>query len=266
MQVTRVASALLEPRLDAQYYRPDFLANEAAVRSSKRNGAQVRLLGDSLRFFETGISNKRDGSVPLLKTKSVRDGTIFAQDYSETVEAAGELCLVEDDVVLCTYGTGSIGKTAFVGRGFEFPYTVDYTIAILRTDATQVDPAYLSAFLRSGYGQQQIERHTKGTTGITFVLRSDLARVLVPVFAMGVQTEVGKRIREAAALRARADTLTREAEALVEGLVGGFVSPDELLMASTAADCGDLAAQQNLLERAIAQSPRHQLARRMDNV
>lgn len=253
MHITRVTASLLEPRLDAQYYRPDFLANEASVRASAEKGAQVRFLGDALGFFDTGIATKCDGSVPLLKTKSVRDGTVFPNDYSETVSAPVELQLASDDVVLCTYGTGSIGKTAFVGRDFSGQRTVDYTIAILRTRQDQVDPAYLSAFLRSRHGQQQIARHTKGTTGITFVLRSDLTRVLLPVFPPNVQAVIGDRIRQAEALRAQAAKLTGEAELMIEGLVDGFVSASDLVAASTDSHAGDSSRERRLLQQLASQ-------------
>lgn len=248
MHLARVPARLLEARLDATYYRADYLAAEEAIRATTHRGARVRVLGDALQFFDTGVSTKSPGTTPLLKTRAIRDGALHFNDFSETVDAPAELLLRAEDVLLCTYGTGSIGKTAFVGDDAG-ARTVDYTVAILRSKTQEVDAGYLAAFLASRFGQQQIARHTKGTTGITFVLRSDLTRALVPEYSFAAQEFIGDKIRQANQMMTRARALTSAAQLLIEALVDGSVSESELLAAQENSRAGAPENETSLLAR-----------------
>lgn len=224
MHLTRVSSMNLEVRLDAQFYRPDYLAAEQTIREAGRCGASIGTLGAALSFFETGVSTKTPGRLPLLKTRAIGDGCLQPLDFDETVDAPQELHLVSDDVLLCTYGTGSIGKVAYVGADGA-NRTVDYTIAILRPEGASTHAGYVAAFLGCKYGQAQIARHTKGTTGITFVLRSDLVRVVFPRFSEEAQRYIGDKVRQSERLRERARRLDTLTFAAFDPLTRGLPSP-----------------------------------------
>ena len=178
---------------------------------------EIKSLKQCVNFFETGVSNFNDGNIKLkrLKTSNIQNGFILYQDLTDCVvpERDKKKILCKGDVVLTTYGTGSIGKVAYVN--FDTQIIPDYTIAILRTKKT-IDSRYLASFLGSIYGKQQIMRRVIGTSGITLVIKPHLIDIQIPIPSPEIQKYIGDKVRKAEELREEAKTLQKEIDILLE--------------------------------------------------
>ena len=203
----------INDRIDAKYYHCDYM-----VFNIKNYGEfEIKSLKQCVNFFETGVSNFNDGNIKLkrLKTSNIQNGFILYQDltYCVVPERDKKKILCKGDVVLTTYGTGSIGKVAYVN--FDTQIIPDYTIAILRTKKT-IDSGYLASFLGSIYGKQQIMRRVIGTSGITLVIKPHLIDIQIPIPSPEIQKYIGDKVRKAEELREEAKTLQKEIDILLE--------------------------------------------------
>ena len=202
----------INDRIDAKYYHCDYM-----VFNIKNYGEfEIKSLKQCVNFFETGVSNFNDGNIKLkrLKTSNIQNGFILYQDLTDCVvpERDKKKILCKGDVVLTTYGTGSIGKVAYVN--FDTQIIPDYTIAILRTKKT-IDSGYLASFLGSIYGKQQIMRRVIGTSGITLVIKPHLIDIQIPIPSPEIQKYIGDKVRKAEELREEAKRLKIEAEEIL---------------------------------------------------
>ena len=202
----------INDRIDAKYYHCDYM-----VFNIKNYGEfEIKSLKQCVNFFETGVSNFNDGNIKLkrLKTSNIQNGFILYQDLTDCVvpERDKKKILCKGDVVLTTYGTGSIGKVAYVN--FDTQIIPDYTIAILRTKKT-IDSGYLASFLGSIYGKQQIMRRVIGTSGITLVIKPHLIDIQIPIPSPEIQKYIGDKVRRAEELREEAKKLKKEAEGII---------------------------------------------------
>ena len=202
----------INDRIDAKYYHCDYM-----VFNIKNYGEfEIKSLKQCVNFFETGVSNFNDGNIKLkrLKTSNIQNGFILYQDLTDCVvpERDKKKILCKGDVVLTTYGTGSIGKVAYVN--FDTQIIPDYTIAILRTKKT-IDSGYLASFLGSIYGKQQIMRRVIGTSGITLVIKPHLIDIQIPIPSPEIQKYIGDKVRKAEELREEAKRLKKEAEEIL---------------------------------------------------
>jgi len=207
----------INDRIDAKYYHCDYM-----VFNIKNYGEfEIKSLKQCVNFFETGVSNFNDGNIKLkrLKTSNIQNGFILYQDLTDCVvpERDKKKILCKGDVVLTTYGTGSIGKVAYVN--FDTQIIPDYTIAILRTKKT-IDSGYLASFLGSIYGKQQIMRRVIGTSGITLVIKPHLIDIQIPIPSPEIQKYIGDKVRKAEELREEAKRLKKQAEEILINEIG----------------------------------------------
>lgn len=213
----------LDDRIDPKYYHYNYLKIEL------RNFEKQNYLIQCLNYFETGLNSFKSGniSVKRLKTKNIQNESI-RQDELLDVEINkknNDKILKKGDVVLTTYGTGSLGKVAYIYK--DTNWVPDYTIAIMRTKEN-IDPAYLMTFLSSEYGQVQIMRRVNGTTGITFVLKSQLETLKIPIPPYKVQKQIGDKLRKFYKKLDASKKLVQEAKQDVEDLIEGKLDIEDI--------------------------------------
>lgn len=205
--IVEVSSKKIDKRIDPRYYDYDYLKFEGDIYKKEE------LLLNCLDYFETGINKFNSGEliVKRLKTKNIQHNLIKKNDLlnAKVKEKNRDKFLKEEDIVLTTYGTGSIGKVAYINKNTN--WVPDYTIAILRSNE-KINSAYLMSFLNSKYGQNQIMRRVNGTTGITFVLKSQLKFLKIAMPSTEIQKYIGDKVRKAEKLREEAKTLREKAE------------------------------------------------------
>lgn len=87
-------------------------------------------------------------------------------EFVEEAKAAGENrnLIEKGDVLLSSTGDGTLGKAAVFD--LDIPAIADGHITIIRPNRKLIDPFYLCDYLRSGFGEIQINRLYTGSTGM----------------------------------------------------------------------------------------------------
>jgi type I restriction enzyme, S subunit len=218
--VSWVTSKDLRHRLDADFYRPEYLSIDHRAAA---HGLPLRPVV-ALSSLVTDGTHKTpayvDSGVPFLSAKNIAGGFVNASSGHKYV-SANEFtqlkrwnCAPEADDVLVAK-SGSIGS-AGLARGAYPEYAVFESVAIIRPRG--VRPSYLSAFLNSRLGQLQIRRHSKGAV-IRHLHLEDLREVDVPLPDQRVQDYIGAKIELAERCRSRAGGLRAEAVSRFDALL-----------------------------------------------
>lgn len=209
---------LVTERLDGSYYHPALLKTEATLRLS---GLQLRPLA-SLAKVDRGRTPKANdysdsGPYRIIKADNLSGRGIdwtsvpyITKVYFDALPS--RFRLRSGDILISSIGRGSIGKVDIVSR--EGQWTIVSEVTVIR--AFDVDPFYLTAFLRSAYGQCQIARHEVGSTGQAHLYPRDVKEILVPVLSKESEEGIGNKVACAEALRREADNLQCDAEQLLE--------------------------------------------------
>ncbi|MFK0296052.1 hypothetical protein ACIQU6_37035 [Streptomyces sp. NPDC090442] len=206
----------LRHRLDADFYRPEYLEFE---HRAEARGLKVRQVVEISSLVTDGTHKTPsyvDSGVPFLSAKNIRNGFVDAGCGHKYVSAAefDQLerwnCVPRPDDVLVAK-SGSIGS-AGLAKGAYDRFAVFESAAIIRPSG--VSPAYLSAYLNSRLGQLQIRRNSKGAV-IRHLHLEDLREVEVPLPDRRIQDYIGAKVELAERCRAVA---SREREQLVTEL------------------------------------------------
>jgi len=204
----------INDRIDAKYFHYDYMT------FNLNDYDKVKNLDQCVDFFETGVSNFNEGELRLkrLKTSNIQNNVVLYEDLIDCKiqKKDKRKILQKGDVVLTTYGTGSIGKTAYINSDTQI--VPDYTIAILRTKSN-LDSGYLMSFFSSSYGNQQVLRRVIGTSGITLVIKPHLKDIKIPIPSQEIQKYIGDKVRRAEELREEAKRLKEEAESLISNSI-----------------------------------------------
>lgn len=203
MHRSRVDSSAIVHRLDASYYAPHHLARVERLNAM----GVIRLpIGDVSELVTDGTHktpNYQANGIPFLSATHIFEGSIWFRNYnSVSVVEFQQLrrwnCAPKADDVLIAK-SGSIGNSAVVGASAG-EFAVFESVAIVR--CARFDSYYLSTFLNSRVGQEEIRRQTKGSV-IQHLHLEDLRTVEVPELRAQTQAYIGSKVRQADALRER---------------------------------------------------------------
>lgn len=107
-----------------------------------------------------------------------------------------EVKLQKGDVLLSSTGDGTLGKAAVWELGL--PAVADGHITIIRPDPAQIDSHYLADYLRTGFGQNQIQRFYTGSTGLIELTSDHVDRIIVPLAGdLTAQSDLVSELRTA---------------------------------------------------------------------
>lgn len=205
-------------RLDAEYYRPQFV--EAVAKLEANNAVWVYTFADVTDGIHASPEWVEEGGVRYLSAKCVKDNYFV-------LDAAGQISAAQDaanprtrarlnDVLLTTVGT--IGNAAVV-EDEVLPANMDRHLGIIRIrpERTDVDPYYLSLFFNTSFGRAQTLREATGNVQLNLFVDS-IKRLLVPI---GKEFNVcGELVRQAYSKRAESKTIYAEAETLLLDALG----------------------------------------------
>ena len=132
---------------------------------SKHKTVKLRkLLREPVR---RGVQPKysEEGEIMVIKTVNLRNGYIDLTEvqyvteefYRKNERKAG---VKKGDVLMASTGTGSIGKVDY--WDYDDLAIVDSHVSIIRVDETKINPRYLTFYLRSIFGQIQVEVNYSG--------------------------------------------------------------------------------------------------------
>lgn len=235
--ITRSSELERTLRIDAEFFQKRFIRTaETLLRVPTDDVAALAKVSDgnhfsiSEHFVEEGVPYYRGQDVTgrfFVETAAPVHITWEAYEHKHMARSY----LKRGDVLLSIIGT--IGELSLVAT--DQPATCSCKLAILRPK--QVSPEYLAVFLRSKYGQHQIERLTRGAVQKGLILE-DMDQILVPRWSGPVETRVAETVHRARSQQSQVTALQDKAsERLLTALgLDGWTPPEPLTYAARASE------------------------------
>ncbi len=182
-------------RIDAEFYKKENLAISAMLKK--------KAFHTVTDFFSIS-----DGNHMSISEEFQTEGVPYyrGQDiYNTFIEEAPAVCidyetymnphmvrshLIPGDVLMSIVGA-IVGNTALVSS--DKPATCSCKLSIIRSNNTGVLPEFLLSFIRTKYGQNQIQKFKRGAAQTGFLLE-DFDQILLPVLGLRLQNEIKKAI------------------------------------------------------------------------
>jgi len=219
MFVSRVsATRLSSQRLDADFYRPEFLANEAKLLTHK-----VGRLGEVGHFFAGPFGSLLpsnlylDEGIPLFRVGNVGQFEVLTDNFAhlaphvhndlKTSEVRpGDLLVVK----------ASVGEKICKVPDWIPKANITQHIIGIRPNGT-FDTDYVSAFLFSNFGVLQLQRYSLGSI-IQYLGITDAKGTFILKVGSIAQKYIGDKVRQAERLRACAKALRSSVDAKLDQL------------------------------------------------
>jgi len=246
--INRISASEVEDFLTAQTYRPEITQ------------AYERLAGCGSEILQdVCVQPIRQGATPkfaergsrCLKSKQTRDMIIDDIGF-ETVDPSDPdnksiVRLVSGDVVITRQGAGTVGRASLFLGDVE-TYITD-SLFIVRADKNKVDPGYLVAYLRSYTGKRLIEKGVYGSTGQLNLSASHVRNIPVASLDLLAQKYIGDKVRLVDSLKTYQRSLIRASKSIVEALIGGQLTEQQLTDAQKALGANDNSLDRDILSR-----------------
>lgn len=152
-----------------------------------KNNWQTKKIKDLDILFFKGISPKEktiDGDTALIPS-----GAVFPEGIKveKTYKFFFKDCDVKDrylennDILFNCGGVGTLGRSALFNNNlFKIKAVPDSFILVIRSKETNILNKYLYYYLQTKTIKNEIEKNTKGTTGITSIRTGDIVNFLIP--------------------------------------------------------------------------------------
>jgi len=206
----------MENRLDVVFYQPKYLSVYNVLEKANWEIKEIKeLCKDPVNRGKT--PEYTDKGIPVIKTINLKNSEIVRDPISYVSEEfyeKNERCAIEKyDILVASTGVGSIGKVDIVESDQRL--VVDGHISIIRLNKELVNPYYVLAFLRSKYGQLQVEQRIRGATGQIELYPEDIETIRIPIPREEIRNKVSDLIINA--FKERKQKL-KKSEELLEGI------------------------------------------------
>ena len=217
----RASEALAAERIDAEHFRPKFLALTTKMEA---HGKVVRL-GDYLRFCERGRQpDYAEEGLRVINSRHVRTNNVVIDEENRYgIEDPVQLKLPHEDRLTIRQGDLLINGTGVGTMGRSAPYMLlenalpDNHVTILRPkDTEELVPIFLSVQLNSLIGQMQVEQYFKGSSGQIELYPSEIKEFRIWLAPVAIQKRISQHIQSAHAARQEAQDLLERAKRAVE--------------------------------------------------
>ncbi|WP_158586179.1 restriction endonuclease subunit S [Oceanobacillus profundus] len=163
------------------------------------------------RFAEKGIPYYRGQDIHNFFIEQSNPICIDEEAYNLPTMKRSHL--KKGDVLLSIVGT--IGGVSLVSK--EEPATCNCKLAILRPN--HIDGFYLSVFLQSKFGQNQIKKFTRGAVQKGLILE-DMDQIFVPVLSIDFQNEIHSLLDLAYKKLERSKKIYKHSEDVILDIIG----------------------------------------------
>lgn len=213
MFTTWVAPKEADNRLDAEFYRPEYVENTKIISSYKRliSFEGLRRTSKAItygvlkpQFTDDGVPliRNQDFAPPSISTGTVaRISSIQSKEYSRSVVDYGDLLITIGGYV----GTAAVVPSTMCGAN------INQHIARVSLKEQDADPFFYWAFVESKPGKKLLERWVSGTVQAGINL-TDLKRLSIPWPKIELQRAIGNKVRKAERLRELASSALEHIE------------------------------------------------------
>ena len=195
-----------ESRLDSEYFQKEILSTISKIRGIQHKKLAELCIVKSGKTPQYYIKNG--------KTKIIRSGDLNKDLFIDEEELLktneNKLFFVQDnDVLISSIGRGSIGKINIYYNDKPKLATVS-EVNILRN--SKINPHYLFIFLRTKFGQKQIDREITGATGQQHLLKSNVRKIIIPIPRETLQNKIQDLVLRSKERYKKAKAIYQEAE------------------------------------------------------
>lgn len=220
-------SDIQHTRIDSEFYKPHYLSEDLIWKAFSQKHDVKRLYKMISGPVRTGRTprnrriNKDDNVVYFVKTNTLREGRI---DY-DNCDFIPEHCLtpndyISDDSVVVTIigATHEIVGRAAIIRPVDPKRVTNQNVAIIRTNSF-LNPYYLTAYLQTKIGRDQLWRHSRQTEQVNLNCR-EVERILIPSPPISLQGKIGNLVQKSFDLSDDSQFLYTQAQQLLEKELG----------------------------------------------
>lgn len=160
-------------RFDAEYFRREYVKAEETIIQS---GNSVTLRADKAIVQRGQQPDYADQGLPVVNSKHVKGMFVSVSTENRLATQSSRGPTVKSgDVLVNGTGLGTVGRVSmYVSKSKALP---DNHVAVTR--ANSFEPEYLAAFLNGRYGQAQLQRRVRGSSGQVELYPSDILDVSI---------------------------------------------------------------------------------------
>ena len=210
--------------LRAEYYAPEYRRLELAIRSQREYTALGSLVKELFQGWSPRGGVKGDAGIPAIKVKSLSGyGLEYEMDRVDVdlKDVPDRAWAKKGDiyVIRCAHHPRYIGLSIDNYLGF-FPETPFITekIIVARGIEDRANASYVTTFLRTRFGYEQVQRRLGGLTA-NYTPR-DFGTLLVALPDRRIQDYIGAKVELAERCRAEAFKAWKEATSLLSQTMG----------------------------------------------
>jgi len=218
MQTSTIKFSQIEDRIDAEYYKPEYLAIYQLLgnkKISKIGDISIKLVNGGTpdieegKFYTKGITFLKNGNIKEMEIDY--DNAEFISENSHNIRKRS--ALKKNDVLVTIAGT--IGNIAVFDKDIE----ANINQNICRIVVEDINPYYLAVFLNSKFGKWQLVRHATVQT-IQYINNQVVGDLEVFIPPQSFQQKIEKMVKEAQEKRKLADEKYKEAEEILNKELG----------------------------------------------
>jgi restriction endonuclease S subunit len=219
--ITPLATVMVASRIDGEYYLPEYITNEEALKKIKTAALPSEFIVSDGNHLSVSKHFCSEGGVPYYRGQDITD--FFLENASPvripvSVYSSAPMRRSHfrgGDVLLSIVGT--IGSLSLVPKS-QGMATGSCKIAILRPKGSYPGP-FLAAFLLCRFGQLQIRRNTRGAVQLGLILK-DLSRIRIPLVSEKKRAEISVLVESAIRQNSSSKVSYLKAQQLLESELG----------------------------------------------
>ncbi|MFO8794498.1 restriction endonuclease subunit S [Legionella pneumophila serogroup 1] len=249
----RVSAKELHPRIDAWFYKPIFIDSERVLKKLKESGIPLISIKDmaSVDYGFMPLENywDSDKGSPFIRVTNIENHLVISEKDIKYVNPElsnfDKYKLKEDDILVVQLGnsTGRIGYLSERYKNWIYP---SFSLRV-RVNSSNFDPGYVALFLAEYLGQSQIQRSISITSVRPNTTKPAIESLLIPEINLNIQKKIGKYVRNFVSANENSNCLIQVAKSLVEGLIEGQITEQQLIDAQTDLEAGDDSIDKSIL-------------------
>jgi restriction endonuclease S subunit len=216
MQISTIKFSQLEDRIDAEYYKPEYLELEKVLDNSQFLGDLLLKIDRDPNFYNVGYTKT---GIPLIRGLEFQPPFLELSKVEhisiETHEQFKKTEIYPKDLVMTVRGT--IGKVAVVPEELKIA-NISPNLIFLRPK-NLFQSVFLAVVLNSKIGQSQIKKIISGSVQETITV-PDIESIKIPIPSQSFQKEIEKIVKESQRKRKLADEKYKKAEEILNEKLG----------------------------------------------